>query len=129
MGSELINLLTDQALKSGMAIVGSILTLFGAQAHKILPALIQLCLTSHSTIVTAVRHDLAPRARAANSLLQLLQRLVDQLLVVFLREIPLNDLRCDGDRQVSGLVANLFERASRLELNLPLGVLDNYVGL
>ena len=58
-------------------------------------------------------------------LLQLLQRVLDQPLVVFLRDVPLNQLRRDRHREVDGLVANLLERARGFELNLPLGVLDD----
>src|SRR6185503_3263578 len=59
----------------------------------------------------------------------LLQSLVDQLLVVFPGEVPLDDLRGNHHRQIDRLAADLLERPARLELNLALGVLDDIVGL
>src|SRR5438094_2528454 len=55
----------------------------------------------------------------------LLEGLVDEALVVFLREVPLDDLRRDHHREVDGFVADLLERPCRLELNLALGIADD----
>ena len=58
-----------------------------------------------------------------------LKGVVDQPLVVFLGEVPLDDLRRDHHREVDRLAADLLERAAGLELNLALRVLDDVVGL
>ena len=54
----------------------------------------------------------------------LAQRLIDELVVVFLRDIALEKLRRDGDRQIDGLVTNLLQRPHGFQLDLALGVLD-----
>ena len=59
----------------------------------------------------------------------LLERLFDQALVVFLGDVALQQLRGDGHRQVDRLLADLLQRARRLELDLLLGVLDDARGL
>src|SRR5438105_14445625 len=60
--------------------------------------------------------------------LYLLERFVDQPLVVFLREVSLDDFRRDHYREIDRLVPNLLERARGFELDLTLGVLDDVVG-
>ena len=44
-------------------------------------------------------------------------------LVVFLREVALDELRRDHHRQIGGLVADLLDRSLGLEMNLAFGVL------
>ena len=53
--------------------------------------------------------------------------LLNEPVVVFFGEIPLDELRGDHDRQVHRLDANLLHRARGLELNLTLGTLDDRV--
>ena len=55
----------------------------------------------------------------------LLQRVGDELCVVFLREIALDDLRGNLHRQFDGFGSNLLNRPGRFELNLSLGGTGN----
>ena len=57
--------------------------------------------------------------------LDLLEGVVDQPLVVFLRQVPLEQLRSDRHGQIDGLLADLLERALGLELDLSLGIADH----
>ena len=61
--------------------------------------------------------------------LDLPERLVDEPLVVFLRQVPLDQLRGDLHGEIRGLVPDLLEGARGLQLNLPLGVPDDRLGL
>ena len=54
--------------------------------------------------------------------IDLLEGVLDQPLVVFLRQVPLKELRRNHDRQIDRFVPDLLERALGLELNLALGV-------
>src|SRR5471030_1692559 len=67
--------------------------------------------------------------RLVPAVFDLFERFVDQPLVVFLGEIPLDDLGRDHHGEIDRLAPDLLERAARLELNLPLGVGDHLVGL
>src|SRR5262245_45252028 len=53
----------------------------------------------------------------------LLQRLFNEALVVFLGQIPLDDLGGNHHRQIDRFGPNLLKSARRLELDLALGVL------
>ena len=55
----------------------------------------------------------------------LFQRFLNERLVVFLRHLSTQDLRCDGDRKIDRFVADLLDGARRLQLDLLLGVLDD----
>src|SRR5215213_8731248 len=66
--------------------------------------------------------------RSVPAAFDLLQCFIDEPLVVFLREVPLDDLRRDHDGQIDRFAPYLLERATRLELNLPLRILDDVIG-
>src|SRR5262245_31603732 len=59
----------------------------------------------------------------------LLERFLDETLVVFLGDVAFEQLRRDRDREIHGFVADLLQRALGLHLNLTLGVLDDAGGL
>src|SRR5207249_10622692 len=70
-----------------------------------------------------------PAGVSVSAFLELLDGLIDQLFVVFLRNIPLNELRSDHHRQVGRFEANLLQRPPRLELDLTLGIANDRLGL
>src|SRR5204862_5228037 len=62
------------------------------------------------------------------SLLHLSERFVDEPLVVLFRQVSLDDLRGNHDREVDGLGPNLLERARRFQPDLTLRVLHHGFG-
>ena len=60
--------------------------------------------------------------------LHLIERFLNQTLVVFTRDVALKNLRGNLDGQVDGLAANLLEGPRRFQLNLLLGIPDDAFG-
>src|SRR4029078_3756939 len=61
-------------------------------------------------------------------LLNLVQRLLDEPLVVLARHVTLQNLRGNLHRQFDGLAANLLQRPRRFQLNLLSGIADDAFG-
>src|SRR3954465_5703419 len=74
------------------------------------------------------RRGIMRRELAGTLRFQLPERLFDQPFVVFLRDVALQQLGRNRNRQFDRLVPDLLERTRRLELDLLLGVLHDIRG-